>query len=111
MRDATASRKVHERLRNVREKIFLPLLALYFDSDLRVRRHHNMVSLRENVGWPYLHTKERFVSTLRRHALRVAHRLGLQPRHTGPALPHYSEGGRRRQSWVYRDCRGWRLYL
>src|SRR5262245_53605249 len=46
MRDAAASRKVHERLRYIREKIFLLLLALYFDSDLRVRRHHHRAGLR-----------------------------------------------------------------
>src|SRR5262245_61260361 len=109
MRDAAVSRKVHERLVHVREKILLQLLALYFDSDLRVRRHHHRGSLWENVGRHYVHTKERSASPRRRLVLRIAHRLGLQPRHGGSTIRHYSEGCERRQSWEYRDCRGWRL--
>lgn len=46
MRDADVSGNVQGKLKHVGEKVFLLLLALSFDFNLRMRRHHHRAGLR-----------------------------------------------------------------
>jgi hypothetical protein len=46
MRDATVSGNVQGKLKHAGEKVFLRLLDLSFDFNLRIRGHHHRASLR-----------------------------------------------------------------
>jgi hypothetical protein len=74
VRDAAVSKNVHRRVKHVREKVFFLLLALSFDSDLRMRRYHHSAGLRNTTG-------------PKRRRLSAAHH------NVGRVIEHFGRGG------------------